>query len=48
VRGISLDGIRKIEFGERDLDYARFVRLARALGVEPSTIILRADSLSTG
>jgi transcriptional regulator with XRE-family HTH domain len=46
VRGISLDGIRKIEAGKRDLDYARFVRLARALGVERSTIVLRADSLS--
>jgi transcriptional regulator with XRE-family HTH domain len=44
--GVSLVGIRKIQAGERDLDYARFVRLARALGVEPSTIVLRADSLS--
>ncbi|MGA8355596.1 MAG: helix-turn-helix transcriptional regulator [Solirubrobacteraceae bacterium] len=46
VRGISLDGIRKIEPGERPrFNYGQIIRLARALGVEPSTIFVRAESL---
>ena len=47
VRGISLDGIRKIEAGERlSLNYAQLIRLSRALGVEPTAIIVRAESLA--
>jgi transcriptional regulator with XRE-family HTH domain len=46
VRGISLDGIRKIEAGERPtFNCGQLIRLARALGVEPSTIFVRAESL---
>ncbi len=46
VRGISLDGIRKIEAGERpSFNFGEIIRLARALGVEPSTIFVRAESL---
>jgi len=47
VRGISLDGIRKIEAGERpSLNYAQLIRLSRALGVEPTAIVVRAESLA--
>ena len=37
VRSISLAGLRAIEAGiaKRSLDYARLIRLARALGIEP-------------
>jgi transcriptional regulator with XRE-family HTH domain len=47
VRGISLAGLRTIEAGTtiRSLDYARLIGLARALGVKPGALILRADSL---
>ncbi len=46
VRGISLDGIRKTEAGERpSFNYAQIIRLAHALGVEPTAIIVRAESL---
>jgi|GEM_PF-3380103 len=45
VRGISLAGLRAIEAGTamRSLDYERFFRLARALGVEPGALMRRAD-----
>jgi transcriptional regulator with XRE-family HTH domain len=47
VRGISLAGVRAIEAGERpSLNYEQMIRLARVLGVEPSAIILRAESLA--
>jgi len=40
------DGIRKIEAGERpSFNYEQIIHLARALGVEPSTILVRAESL---
>jgi transcriptional regulator with XRE-family HTH domain len=46
VRGISLAGVRAIEAGERpSFNYAQIIRLARALGVEPTAIIVRAESL---
>jgi transcriptional regulator with XRE-family HTH domain len=46
VRGISLDGIRKIEAGERpSFNYEQIIHLSHALGVEPSTIFVRAESL---
>lgn len=46
VRGISLDGIRKIEAGERpSFNYGQIIRLARALGVGPTAIMVRAESL---
>jgi len=47
VRGISLAGLRAIEAGNarRSLDYARLIRLARALGIEPGALMRRADSL---
>ncbi len=46
VRGISLDGIRKTEAGERpSFNYAQIIRLTYALGVEPTAIIVRAESL---
>jgi transcriptional regulator with XRE-family HTH domain len=47
VRGISLTGLRAIEAGNarRSLDYARFVRLAGALGLKPGALLRRADSL---
>jgi transcriptional regulator with XRE-family HTH domain len=47
VRGISLDGIRKIEAGERpSFNYEQIIRLADALGAEPTAIIVRAESLA--
>ena len=47
VRGVSLAGVRAIEAGERlRLNYEEIVRLARALGVEPSSLFVRAESLS--
>lgn len=46
VRGISLDGIRKIEAGERpSFNYEQIVRLAHALGADPSAILGRAEHL---
>jgi transcriptional regulator with XRE-family HTH domain len=47
VRGISLAGLRAIEAGNarRSLDYERFFRLARALGIESGALMRRADSL---
>jgi transcriptional regulator with XRE-family HTH domain len=47
VRGVSRDGVRAIEAGERPrLNYAEIIRLARALGVEPGSLFVRAESLS--
>ncbi|HEY1687785.1 MAG TPA: helix-turn-helix transcriptional regulator [Solirubrobacteraceae bacterium] len=47
VRGISLDGIRKIEAGERpSFNYEQIIRLARVLSVEASEIFARAESLA--
>lgn len=43
VRGISLAGIRALEAGKRNLDHERFVRLAHALGVEPGSLVVRAE-----
>jgi transcriptional regulator with XRE-family HTH domain len=49
VRGVSLAGVRAIEAGERPgLNFEQMMRLARVLGVEPSAIVARAESLSTG
>ena len=46
VRGVSLAGVRAIEAGERpSFNYEQIIRMARVLGVEPSTIIGRAESL---
>jgi transcriptional regulator with XRE-family HTH domain len=47
VQGISLVGLRAIEAGNarRSLDYARLIRVARALGIEPGALMRRADSL---
>lgn len=45
IRGISPAGIRAVEAGKCDIDYERLTRLADALGVKLSTIILRANSL---
>lgn len=47
VPGISLAGLCAIEAGiaKRSLDYARLIRMARALGIEPGALIRRADSL---
>jgi transcriptional regulator with XRE-family HTH domain len=47
VSGVSLAGVRAIEAGERpSLNYEQIIRLARVLGVEPSGIVVRAESLS--
>jgi transcriptional regulator with XRE-family HTH domain len=46
VRGISLAGVRALEAGKRNLDYECFIRLARVLGVEASTIVLRAEVIA--
>ena len=47
VPGVSLTGVRAIEAGERpSLNYEQMIRLARVLGVEPSAIVVRAESLS--
>ena len=47
VPGVSLAGVRAIEAGERpSLNYEQIIRLARVLGVEPSEIVVRAESLS--
>jgi transcriptional regulator with XRE-family HTH domain len=47
VRGVSLAGVRAIEAGERPrLNYGEIIRLARALGVESSSLFVRAESLS--
>jgi hypothetical protein len=46
VRGVSLAGVGAIEAGERPLNYAEIIRLARALGVEAGSHFLRAESLS--
>jgi transcriptional regulator with XRE-family HTH domain len=47
VRGVSLDGVRAIEAGERPrLNYGEIMRLARALGVKPGSLFARAESLS--
>jgi transcriptional regulator with XRE-family HTH domain len=49
VRGVSLAGVRAIEAGERpSLNFEQMMRLARVLGVEPSAIVARAESLSAG
>lgn len=46
VRGISLDGPRKIEAGERSsFNYEQIIRLADALGADPTAIIVRAERL---
>jgi DNA-binding XRE family transcriptional regulator len=36
-----------IERGERNVSFANLVRLARALGVRPSELLARAESLSS-
>jgi transcriptional regulator with XRE-family HTH domain len=47
VPGVSLAGVRAIEVGERpSLNFEQMMRLARVLGVEPSAIVGRAESLS--
>jgi len=47
VPGVSRDGVRAIEAGERPgLNYAEIVRLARPLGVKPGSLFVRAESLS--
>lgn len=47
VRGISLAGVRAIEAGERpSFNYAQIIRLSRVLGVEPTAIIVRAESVA--
>jgi len=47
VRGISLAGVRAIEAGERpSFNYAQIIRLSRALGVESTAIMVRAESLA--
>jgi transcriptional regulator with XRE-family HTH domain len=47
VPGVSLAGVRTIEAGERpSFNYEQMIRLARVLGVEPSAIVVRAESLS--
>jgi transcriptional regulator with XRE-family HTH domain len=47
VCGVSSDGVRAIEAGKRPrLNYAEIVRLARALGVEPGSLFVRAEGLS--
>jgi transcriptional regulator with XRE-family HTH domain len=47
VCGVSLAGVRAIEAGERPrLNYAEIVRLARALGVAPGSLFVRAKGLS--
>lgn len=47
MRGISLAGIRAIEAGEcLSFNYAQIIRLSRALGVEPTAIIVRTESLA--
>jgi hypothetical protein len=39
--------VRAIEAGERpSLNYKQMLRLAQVLGVEPSAIVVRAESLS--
>jgi UDP-N-acetylglucosamine 1-carboxyvinyltransferase len=43
VRGISLAGIRALEAGRRNLDYERWVRLARALDTTPGLLCVRAE-----
>ena len=49
VPGVSVAGVRAIEAGERpSLNYEQIIRLARVLGVEPSAIVVRAESLSGG
>jgi transcriptional regulator with XRE-family HTH domain len=49
VRGVSLAGVRAIEAGERpSFNFEQMMRLARVLGVEPSAIVARAESLSAG
>jgi transcriptional regulator with XRE-family HTH domain len=47
VPGVSLAGVRAIEAGRPPrLNYEQIIRLARVLGVEPSAIVVRAESLS--
>lgn len=47
VRDVSLAGVRAIEAGERPrLNHVEIARLARALGVEPGSLFVRAESLS--
>jgi DNA-binding XRE family transcriptional regulator len=47
VPGVSLDGVRAIEAGERpSLNYEQMIPLARVPGVESSAIVARAESLS--
>lgn len=46
VPGLSLAGIRTLEAGKRNLDFERYIRLACALGVEPGSLIVRAEGLS--
>lgn len=47
VRGVSLAGVSAIEAGERpSLNYEQMIRVAHALGVEPSAIIGRAEGLA--
>ncbi|HEY3946548.1 MAG TPA: hypothetical protein VGL78_15075 [Solirubrobacteraceae bacterium] len=42
----SLAGVRAIEAGEcPSLNYEQMIRLAHVLGVEPSAIVVRAESL---
>jgi transcriptional regulator with XRE-family HTH domain len=46
VPGVSFAGVRAIEAGERpSLNYEQMIRLAHVLGVEPSAIVARAESL---
>lgn len=44
VPGISLAGIRALEAGKRNLDYERHIRLARALGTTPGSLVVRAET----
>jgi transcriptional regulator with XRE-family HTH domain len=44
IHGISLAGIRAIEAGGCNLDLERMIRLARALGVGLSAIIVDAET----
>lgn len=47
MRGVSLAGVRAIEAGKRPrLNYAEIVCVASALGVEPGSLFVRAESLS--
>jgi transcriptional regulator with XRE-family HTH domain len=46
--GITVEKLRALEAGKRDPDYDLMIALAHGLGGTPSTIILRAESLSEG